>query len=101
MAAGAPRSLGDQYGWKLAAGRRAELAGRFAAVLADNPVRPRPVRWWPTRNPIHPRGRVSLAPAQLVQPVVIDAEVVRDLVHDSDTHFVDDIGVRVADAQDG
>jgi hypothetical protein len=40
-----------RYGWQLAAFRRAELAARFQAVLADNPVRPTPIQWWPTDNP--------------------------------------------------
>jgi hypothetical protein len=40
-----------RYGWQLAALRGAELAARFRAVLADNPVRPRPIQWWPTVNP--------------------------------------------------
>ncbi len=40
-----------RYGWRLARYGRAELAGRFHAVLADNPPRPAPVRWWPTSDP--------------------------------------------------
>ena len=40
-----------RYGWQLAAHRREELAARFRAVLADHPVRPTPVPWWPTDSP--------------------------------------------------
>jgi hypothetical protein len=44
-----------------------------------------------------PRGRLGrLSPAQLVQPVVVDAEVVGDLVDDGDRHLVDDLLLRVA-----
>jgi hypothetical protein len=40
-----------RYGWQLAAHRREELAARFRAVLADNPVRSTPIPWWPTDSP--------------------------------------------------
>ncbi|PSL03159.1 putative AbiEi antitoxin of type IV toxin-antitoxin system [Haloactinopolyspora alba] len=35
-----------RYGWDLAAHDRAELAGRFAALLRDSPARAQPIRWW-------------------------------------------------------
>jgi len=35
-----------RYGWMLASGRPGELAGRFAALLRDNPARDVPIRWW-------------------------------------------------------
>ena len=44
-------------------------------------------------------GLGGLGPAQFVQPVVVDAEVVGDLVHDGDLHFLDDLRVVVADVQ--
>jgi hypothetical protein len=40
-----------RYGWPLASRRRTELAVRFQAVLADNPARAIPIRWWPTDSP--------------------------------------------------
>jgi len=40
-----------RYDWELAAHRRDELAARFQAVLAPNPVRPEPMQWWPIQNP--------------------------------------------------
>ena len=40
-----------RYGWQLAPHRREELAARFRAVLADNPVRSTPIPWWPTDSP--------------------------------------------------
>ena len=38
---------------------------------------------------------------ELVQPVVVDAEVVRDLVHHRDRDLLDDVGAVVADGQGG
>lgn len=48
-----------------------------------------------------PRGHFAIrsAPAQLVQPIVVDTEVVGDLVDDRDRDFVDDLLVAVADVQ--
>lgn len=46
-----------RFGWDLAAFRRGELAGRFAALLRDNPPRVQPVRWWkhdPGVGPVEP-----------------------------------------------
>ena len=50
-----------------------------------------------------PRGRLTnpSAPAQFVQAVVVDAEVVRDLVDHRDGDLVDDLGLGVADVQQG
>src|SRR5262245_66657087 len=42
-----------------------------------------------------------LAVAELVQPLVVDAEVVGDLVDDGDVHLVDHVIHRFADPQDG
>ena len=39
-------------------------------------------------------------PAQLMQAFVVDAEVVRDLVHHGDPDLLDHVGVGVADGQD-
>jgi hypothetical protein len=46
-----------RYDWDLAWRRRLELAGRFAALLRDNPVRSVPIRWWkhvPGLGPVAP-----------------------------------------------
>lgn len=46
-----------RFDWALATRRRADLAGRFAALLADNPVRVEPIRWWkevPGVGPVPP-----------------------------------------------
>src|SRR5688572_14758383 len=40
-------------------------------------------------------------PAEFVQAVVVDAEVVRDLVDDGDQHLLDDVVLRLADVADG
>ena len=45
------------------------------------------------------RGRSS--PAEFVQAVVVDAEVVGDLVDDGDGHLVDDLLLGLADVQQG
>ena len=51
------------------------------------------------------RGRVGVVvshgsvPAQLVQPLVVDAEVVGDLVHDGDGDLLDHVLAAVADGQ--
>src|SRR5215218_10317712 len=42
-----------------------------------------------------------LSPAELVQPVVVDAEVVRDLVDDGDRHLLDHLVLGLADVADG
>lgn len=55
-----------RYGWELALQRRAELAGRFAALLRDNPPRERPIRWWkhvPGRGPVEPEPADWPAPS--------------------------------------
>ena len=45
--------------------------------------------------------RLGSAPAELVQALVVDAEVVRDLVDDGDRHLVDDVVLGLADVADG
>ena len=57
--------------------------GPFIALWADNPWLPR------------------LRPAEFVQTIVVDAEVVGDLVDDGDGHLVDHLLLRPADVQDG
>ncbi len=42
-----------------------------------------------------------LAPTQLVQPLVINPEMMRDLVNHSDGHLVDHIGLAVTEIQQG
>ena len=56
--------------------------GPFIAPLGDDPRLP---RW--------------LAPAEFVQAVVVDAEVVGDLVDDRDRHLVDHLVVVLADVE--
>ncbi len=48
-----------------------------------------------------PRGIVGTAsaPAEFVQSIVVDAEVVRDLVDHCDGHFVDDLLLAVTEVQ--
>lgn len=48
-----------------------------------------------------PRGHFAIwsAPAEFVQPVVVDTEVVGDLVDHGDRDFVDDLFLAVADVQ--
>ena len=79
-----PRRLVDGLG----------LIARFA---------PSPLRGWEVPPPLPVPGRIvaGLSPAQFVQPVVVDAEVVGDLVHDGDLHFLDHLLVVVADVQQG
>jgi len=46
-----------RYDWDLAWRRRRELAGRYAALLRENPVRREPIRWWkdvPGVGPVDP-----------------------------------------------
>ncbi len=45
-----------------------------------------------------PRGS---SPAKLVQPLIINPEMVRDLVDHGDRHLVDHLGVAVAEIQQG
>ena len=58
----------------------------FIAPEADNFALPR-------------RTVTGLGPAQFVQPIVVDTEVVGDLVHHGDLHFFDDLLVVIADVQ--
>lgn len=47
-----------RYGWTEACYRRRDLAGKFSAVLGDNPVREKPIRWWkdvPGKGPVEPK----------------------------------------------
>ncbi|MNR59048.1 hypothetical protein D3C85_1802090 [compost metagenome] len=44
---------------------------------------------------------IRLAPAEFVQTVVVDPEVVRDLVDHCDGYFIDHFFARAADVQDG
>lgn len=62
-----------RYGWDLATQRRAELAGRFTALLRDNPPRDRPIRWWkhmPGKGPVEPGPAdwPSPGPSSIVLP---------------------------------
>lgn len=46
-----------RFTWDLARRRREELAGRFRALLRDNPPRSEPIRWWkhvPGVGPVDP-----------------------------------------------
>jgi hypothetical protein len=48
-----------RYGWVEAYYRRQELAGRFSALLRDNPPRDEPIRWWkdvPGEGPVEPNA---------------------------------------------
>src|SRR6266536_4398958 len=46
------------------------------------------------------RRHIALVPAQLVQPGVVDAEVVGDLVYHGHADLLDDVLLGVADGQD-
>src|SRR5688572_22091155 len=53
---------------------------------------------WTIRVGALSNGRVGFsAPSQLVQPLIVDAEVVGDLVDDGDGHLVEVVRLRVAD----
>ncbi len=46
-----------RYTWQHARGNPDELASRFAGLLAANPIRAEPIRWWkhdPDRGPVDP-----------------------------------------------
>lgn len=70
------RRLGAEvvrYDWNLAYRDRPELAERFAAVLADNPPRAEPMRWWkhvPGTGPVEPEPAdwPSPAPSSIIMP---------------------------------
>ena len=63
--------------------------GPFIALPADNPRLPR----WLIAS--------GSSPAEFVQTLVVDAEVMGDLVDDRDRDFVDHLGLRLADVQKG
>ena len=46
-------------------------------------------------------GQVWTLKPELVQSVVVDAEVVRDFVYDRNLHLADDVFVGLADGLDG
>ena len=58
--------------------------GLFIAPRADKPRLPRPLR---------------LRPAEFVESVVVDSEVMGDLVNDGDRHLVDHLVLGLADVQ--
>lgn len=62
-----------RFDWRLAFSRRKELGDRFSRLLADNPVRAEPIRWWkdvPGRGPVEPAPEdwPSPAPTSIVLP---------------------------------
>ena len=67
------------------------LHGPLIAPPRDNPRLPRPV---------HSQA-LSLSPAEFVQAVVVDTEMVRDLVDDRDRDLVDDLVLCLTDVQKG
>ena len=82
--------------------------GPFIALPADNPRLPRgSSRLGFVLTPVLAALRSSLAvasglsPAEFVQPLVIDAEVMGDLVDDRDRDFVDHLGLGLAEVQKG
>jgi hypothetical protein len=66
--------------------------GPFIAPSVDNPGLPRCA---------YRSASCSLSPAEFVQAVVVDAEVVGDLVDDGDGDLVDDLVLRLADIKQG
>lgn len=53
-------------------------------------------------NPSMPRGRgTGLSPAEFVQPLVVDAEMMGDLVDDRDRDLVDHLLLGFADVENG
>jgi Transcriptional regulator, AbiEi antitoxin len=61
-----------RYAWDLARWRRAELAGRFQALLRDNPPRSEPIQWWkdvPGVGPVEPEERCW--PSPYPSPIVL------------------------------
>jgi hypothetical protein len=64
-----------RYTWELARWRRPELAGRFRALLRDNPPRSQPIRWWkdvPGVGPVDPEACdwPSPSPLAITLPLV-------------------------------
>ncbi len=61
-----------RFTWERAHRRRSELAGRFRALLRDNPARPEPIQWWkdvPGVGPVEPGP--SDWPAPYPVPIVL------------------------------
>ena len=80
--------------------------GLFITPSADNPRLPRPNCLGLVLAPVLAPLRSSLArafgrlrPAEFVQTVVVDAEVMGDLMDDGDRHLVDHLGLGLADVE--
>src|SRR3954470_14761850 len=76
------------------------LMGSFPGASATPITVPRPTCRGPPRACEGWGAGGSSRPAELVQTGLVDAEVVRDLVHDGDRDLLDDVVDGVADVAD-
>ena len=68
--------------------------GSFVAPLTDGPPSPRTAV-----GPYHAWRLFRSGPAEFVQPLVVDAEVMGDLVDDGHHHLLHDLGFGIADVE--